>query len=142
MYFLIENLDMLLLLSLNDDRLTRPFYTMKLLLTDKTKITNWKELLKYLFKTYLNLASFVVHYKQFLFCFSANKLTAIEKWFFHYQRCKYENCNFYSCFPMFLDYYNEGNCLAKDFILLNANNVRWLHLLILNTSQTKNVLFS
>ena len=36
-YFLIENLDMLLLLSLNDDRLTRPFYIMKLLLTEKQK---------------------------------------------------------------------------------------------------------
>lgn len=35
MYFLIKNLHMLLLLSLHDDRLARPFYTMKLLLADK-----------------------------------------------------------------------------------------------------------
>ena len=70
---------MLLLLSFNDDRLMRLFYTMKLLLTDKIKITNRKLVLKYIFKTYLNLASFVVHYKQFrFFCSSANKLTTIE----------------------------------------------------------------
>lgn len=70
---------MLLLLSLNDDRLMRLFYTIKLLLTDKIKITNCKLVLKYLFKTYLNLASFVVHYKQFrFFSSSADKLTTIE----------------------------------------------------------------
>ena len=36
-YFLIENLDMLLLLNLKDDVKTRPFYIMKLLLTEKQK---------------------------------------------------------------------------------------------------------
>ena len=57
----------------------RLFYTIKLLLTDKIKITNCKLVLKYLFKTYLNLASFVVHYKQFrFFSSSADKLTTIE----------------------------------------------------------------
>ena len=35
------------------------------LLTGDSKITNPKELLKYLFKTDLNLASFVVYYKRF-----------------------------------------------------------------------------
>ena len=89
---------------------------MKLLLTDKTKITNRKELLKYLLKTYLNLVSFVVHYKRFsLFSFSSNKLTTMENQFFYYQRCKNENFNFYGCFPIFMDYYdNERNSVLQE----------------------------
>ena len=64
---LIENLDMLLLLNLKDDVncLTRLIYTMKLLLNDNSRITNRKKLLFYIYKTYLNLVTNVVNYKQF-----------------------------------------------------------------------------
>ena len=67
MYFLIKNLDILLLLNLNngDNHLMRPIYTMKLLLTDNSRITNRKELLMYLFKTYLNFATIVVNCRRF-----------------------------------------------------------------------------
>ena len=67
MYSLIKNLDILLLLNLNDgdNHLMRPIYTMKLLLTDNSRITNRKELLMYLFKTYLNFATVVVNCRRF-----------------------------------------------------------------------------
>ena len=66
MFFSEESIDTLAHLSSTDnERLLRLFYTLTLILTDNSKITYRKELLKYLFKTYLNLASFVVYYKRF-----------------------------------------------------------------------------
>ena len=66
MFFLEESIDTLAHLSSTDNKhLLRPFYTLTLILTHNSKITNRKELLKYLFKTCLKLASFVVYYKRF-----------------------------------------------------------------------------
>ena len=66
MFFSEESIDTLAHLSSTDnERLLRLFYTLTLILTDNSKIIYRKELLKYLFKTYLNLASFVVYYKRF-----------------------------------------------------------------------------
>ena len=66
MFFSEERIDTLAYLSsTNNESLLRPFYTLTLILTGDSKITNPKELLKYLFKTYLNLASVVVYYKRF-----------------------------------------------------------------------------
>ena len=66
MFFSEESIDTSAHLSSTDkEPLPRPFYTLTLILTDKSTITNRKELLKYLHKTYLNLASFVDYYKRF-----------------------------------------------------------------------------
>ena len=51
--------------STDNELLLRLFYTLTLILTDDSTITNRKELLKYLHKTYLNLASFLDYYKRF-----------------------------------------------------------------------------
>ena len=68
MFFSEERIDTLAYLSsIDNERLLRPSYTLTLILTGNSKITNPKELLEYLFKTYLNLASFVVYYKRFNF---------------------------------------------------------------------------
>ena len=66
MFFSEENIDMSAHLSSTDNEpLLRLFYTLTLILTDDSTITNRKELLKYLHKTYLNLASFLDYYKRF-----------------------------------------------------------------------------
>ena len=51
--------------STDNELLLRLFYTLTLILTDDSTITNRKELLRYLHKTYLNLASFLDYYKRF-----------------------------------------------------------------------------
>ena len=66
MFFSKESTDMSAHLSSTDNELLlRLFYTLTLILTDDSTITNRKELLKYLHKTYLNLASFLDYYKRF-----------------------------------------------------------------------------
>ena len=66
MFCFEASIDMLVHLSLTDiEHLLRSFYTVKVILTDDLKIINPKDLLKYLFKTYLNLCSFVEYYKSF-----------------------------------------------------------------------------
>ena len=66
MHFSKESIDMSAHLSSTDNEpLLRLFYTLTLILNDDSTITNRKELLKYLHKTYLNLASFLDCYKRF-----------------------------------------------------------------------------
>ena len=39
----------------------------------------------------------------------------MEKPFFHYERCKNKNCNFYGCFKFFFYFYDEkGNCIFPE----------------------------
>ena len=111
MFFLIDSLDTLVRLSSHDnDRLMRPFYRMKLILTDDWRITNCKELLLHLFKTFLHIVSFFVDYKHFSFSFWLLKMEL-----FCNQRCKSNNCNFYHRLSISSKCNNEkGNCILDD----------------------------
>lgn len=108
MFFKEESTGTLVHLSSTDnERLLRPFYTLKLMLTDDSKIINRKELLKYLFKTYLNIFLLLFIISVFNF-FSANK--KIMSSFFHYQRCENNKFIFYHYFPISLNSWDDdGN---------------------------------